>query len=119
MPQEPEPSRQCLASIPPGDAPWDVILGFLDDFAPEIDGYAYGNARGGFQRFLEKEEERFQKTGELSESAHELLALAYLVYRRHRWLEDWEGGREIEEHRPFVAALLEKARRIVRDSSGL
>jgi len=117
MPHEPELSRQCLAAIPPGDAPWDRIFWFLSDFSQEIDGYTYGDARGGFQRFLEEAERRFLETGELSDSVRELLVLAYLIFRRDYWTS-WSGD-EIEKHRRFMAALLEKARQIVRVSPEL
>jgi len=54
-------SAACRRDLPAPDASWNVILGYLDRYATDIDGYAYGDRHGGYQRFLEEAE---QQSGE-------------------------------------------------------
>ena len=101
-------SAACLRDLPAPDASWHVILGYLDRYAAEIDGYAYGDRHGGYQRFLQEAEQRFSETREVDGDLHGVLALTYLVYRRHRHSE--AEFVDIDVHRPFVQALLRQAR---------
>jgi hypothetical protein len=100
-------SAGCLRDMPAPDASWDVILGYLDRYAAEIDGYAYGDRHGGYQPFLQEAEQRFSETGDVQADLHGVLALTYLVYRRHRHSE--AEFVDIDTHRPFVRALLRRA----------
>jgi len=100
-------SRACIQNLPDPTDPWREIFGFIDQFAEEIDGYGFGDGQGGYESFLEKAERDFSETGNVIADLHAALALVYLVYRRHRWSEP---DTNIEEYRPFVAALLRQAK---------
>jgi hypothetical protein len=101
-------SAACLRDLPAPDAAWHVILGYLDRYVTVIDGYAYGDRHGGYQQFLQRAERQFRQTGDVGTDLHGILALIYLVYRRHRHSE--AEFVDIDVHRPFVQALLRQAR---------
>lgn len=105
----------CLRDLPAPDASWNVILGYLDRYAAEIDGYAYGDRHGGYPQFLEGAEQQFRRTGDVRADLGGVLALIYLVYRRHRHSEP--EFVDIDVHWPFVQALLRQAHALCQGPS--
>jgi len=101
-------SRACLNSIPKPDSSWDLIMSFCDRFSQEIDGYGYGDLNGGFEAFLRSSEELFNNDGTLPDNIHVLLVLIYLVYRRARWMYEYQPEQN-DKHLPFARASLQKA----------
>jgi hypothetical protein len=81
------------------------ILRFIDRFINEINGYEYGDSKGGYSNFLCEAEHKYKTSGIVPSDVYENLALIYLVYRRNRNAEFCS----IEEHREFIDALLSAA----------
>lgn len=98
-------SKECLDAIPTSQQSWFEILTFLDDFSQEIDGYRFGNAKGGYEKFLVDAETKFHTSNVLSADTRELLALIYLVYRRHHATKPHES---IDQYRRLFDAVLDR-----------
>lgn len=98
-------SRECLSAIPTSQQSWFEILTFLDNFSQEIDGYRLGDAKGGYEKFLVDAENQFRNDNVLSSDARELLALIYLLYRRHHATKPHES---FDQHRRLFDAVLDR-----------
>ena len=100
-------SGTLLENLPAPDDSWDRIFRFLDEYSQEIDGYDFAEKYGGAERFLEERENSFINTRVVGGDIPALLAQLYLVYRRHRWLNEFNDT-DPEVYRPIVSAILLK-----------
>ena len=105
-------SRDLLSNLPAPDDSWDSIYIFLDIHSQEIDSYGYTDNQRDHEKFLEGKEDKFNETGNVEGDLREVLALIYLVYRRHRWQDEFSGASP-ERYRPFVSALLQRAHNLL------
>ena len=103
-------SRTLLQNLPDPDDAWDRIFRFLDEFSHGIDGYAYAEKHGGSERFLEQRQKSFDKTGDVEGDIPDLLAQLYLVYRRHRWVNEFNDI-DPDVYRPFVSAIIRQVQK--------
>ena len=99
------------ADIPPQDA---NIFSDVDEFARSFDGYKFC---GSFEKCRDVGElnfRRWREKGELAETLNELRTALFFAQRNWRWV----GGCPHEDYVPYVKALIEKIRALVRKESG-
>lgn len=101
-------SRQCIKDIPLPSSSWNDVMLFLGLYSQEIDGYGYGDALGGYEAFLIESIEMFDRDGYLPNKPHPLLAILYLLFRRHYCTGGYCPPVEVEYKR-LISAILTKA----------